>query len=234
MRSEPLRVGVIGFGKMGLLHASIASGLGVSSLAAVADPTTGVLDPLRRLKPVISVYEDYERMLANESLDAVFITSPTHLHASTALACVSAGLPFLVEKPLSARASDCEPLVAAVARTRLTNAVGYMARHADTFRKAKQIVDSGVLGRLVHLQATMYVSQLFGAGQGWRYDPAYSGGGAGVTVACALLTAWTPMDNPLKASSTYTAVNMGCLIRCGTNMACPAGTTCTSGSCFPN
>ena len=63
---------------------------------------------------------------------------------------------------------------------------------------------------------------------------AYSGGGAGVTVACSLLTSWTPMDNPLKASSTYTGVNMGCLIRCGTNMACPAGTTCASGSCFPN
>ena len=181
MRSEPLRVGVIGFGKMGLLHASIASGLDVSRLAAVADPTTGVLDPLRRFKPDVSVYDDYERMLAKESLDAVFITSPTHLHASTALACVSAGLPFLVEKPLSARASDGEPLVAAVARTTLTNAVGYMARHVDTFRKAKQIVDSGVLGRLVHLQATMYVSQLFRAGQGWRYDPAHSGGGVLIT-----------------------------------------------------
>jgi predicted dehydrogenase len=69
----------------------------------------------------------------------------------------------------------------AVARTTLTNAVGYMARHVDTFRKAKQIVDSGVLGRLVHLQATMYVSQLFRAGQGWRYDPAHSGGGVLIT-----------------------------------------------------
>src|SRR5204862_3047640 len=134
MPSGPLRVGVIGFGKMGLLHASIASGLGVSRLVAVADPTTGVLDPLRRLKPEISVYDNYERMLEKESLDAVFITSPTHLHASTAIDCVSAGLPFFVEKPLSARASDGEPLVAAVARTSLTNAVGYMARHVDTFR----------------------------------------------------------------------------------------------------
>jgi hypothetical protein len=63
---------------------------------------------------------------------------------------------------------------------------------------------------------------------------AYSGGGTGVTLSCSLLTAWMPMDNPPKPSSTYTNVNMGCLIRCGTNMACPAGTTCTSGSCFPN
>src|SRR4029078_1830812 len=181
MPSGPLRVGVIGFGKMGLLHASIASALDVYRLAAIADPTTGVLDPLRSFKPDISVYDDYERMLAKESLDAVVITSPPHLHASTALACVSAGVPFLVEKPLSARASDCEPLVAAVTRTSLTNPVGYMAGHVDTFRKAKQIVGGGLLGRLVQLQATMYVSQLFGAGQGWRYDPAYSGGGVLIT-----------------------------------------------------
>jgi hypothetical protein len=63
---------------------------------------------------------------------------------------------------------------------------------------------------------------------------AYSGGGIGVTLACALLTSWTPMDSPLKNGETYTNVTMGCLIRCGTNNECPVGTSCTSSSCFPN
>jgi predicted dehydrogenase len=177
----PLRVGVIGFGKMGLLHASLANGLGISKLTAAADPTAGVLESLKRLQPALSVYDDGESMLAKEQLDAVFIASPTHLHAGMALACVSAGVPFLVEKPLSARAADAMPLVEALAKRPLVNAVGYMARHLDTFRKAKAIVESGALGRLVHLQSTMYVSQLFRAGHGWRYDPEYSGGGVLIT-----------------------------------------------------
>jgi predicted dehydrogenase len=43
------------------------------------------------------------------------------------------------------------------------------------------VVASGVLGRLMHLQSTMYVSQLFRTGEGWRYDPKYSGGGVLIT-----------------------------------------------------
>ena len=181
MPSTPLRVGVIGFGKMGLLHASIANGLGISQLTAAADPTAGLLDSLKRLKPQIAIYEDYERMLSAEALDAVFITSPTHLHSPMAFACVQKGLPFLVEKPLSPRTSESAALRSALQKTRVTNAVGYMARHIDTFRKARELVASGAMGRLIHLQATMYVAQLFRTGEGWRYDPKYSGGGVLIT-----------------------------------------------------
>lgn len=181
MPATPLRVGVIGFGKMGLLHASIANGLEISQLTAAADPTAGLLESLKRLKPELAIYDDYERMLESQALDAVFITSPTHLHSSMALKCATAGIPFLVEKPLTPRTADSQALLAALRKTPVTNAVGYMARHIDTFRKAREVVASGVLGRLMHLQSTMYVSQLFRTGEGWRYDPKFSGGGVLIT-----------------------------------------------------
>jgi predicted dehydrogenase len=178
---DPLRVGVVGFGKMGLLHASIANGLEISELVAAADPTAGVLESLKRLKPKLAIYDDFQPMLAEQRLDAVFIASPTHLHTSMALACVEAGVPFLVEKPLSPRVVDAVPLVAALRRTPVANVVGYMARYIDTFRKAREIVVSGALGQLRHFESTMYVSQLFKPGQGWRYDPRSSGGGVLMT-----------------------------------------------------
>jgi predicted dehydrogenase len=59
--------------------------------------------------------------------------------------------------------------------------VGYMTRFLETFRKAKEIVDSGVLGRLQMLRSTMYIGQLFRPGKGWRYDPSVSGGGVLMT-----------------------------------------------------
>jgi predicted dehydrogenase len=172
---------VIGFGKMGLLHASIANGLPIAQLTAAADPTAGLLESLKRLKPGLAIYEDYQRMLAEQTLDAVFITSPTHLHSPMALACVEKGIPFLVEKPLTPRTSESATLEAALKAKPLTNAVGYMARHIDTFRQARAVVASGAMGRLIHLQSTMYVAQLFRTGQGWRYDPTYSGGGVLIT-----------------------------------------------------
>jgi len=61
---------------------------------------------------------------------------------------------------------------------------------------------------------------------------AYSGG-AGASVACVVPIAWTPMDNPFKASTTYTNLSMGCVILCGTGNACPSGTSCINGGCFP-
>jgi predicted dehydrogenase len=177
----PLRVGVIGFGKMGLLHGAIVNGLPGSRLAAVADNTPGLVDVLGRVLPDVARYDDFDRMLSSAPLDAVFITSPTHLHAGMALACAEAGVPFLVEKPLAVRSDECEALQRVLARAPLTNAVGYMARHLDTFRAARRIIAAGALGRLIHLQCSMYVAQLFGPGRGWRYDPALSGGGVLLT-----------------------------------------------------
>lgn len=181
MSITPLRVGVIGFGKMGLLHAAVANGLEISELTGAADPTAGLLESLKRLKPGLAIYESHEKMLADQPLDAVFITSPTHLHSPMALDCVRRGIPFLVEKPLTPRTADSLELQHALTQTPITNAVGYMARHIDTFRKARAVVGSGALGRLQHLQSTMYVSQLFRTGEGWRYDPKFSGGGVLIT-----------------------------------------------------
>jgi predicted dehydrogenase len=177
----PLRVGIVGFGKMGLLHGAVVNGLPGSRLVAVADNTPGLVDVLGRVLPDVARYDSFDGMLAREPLDAVFITSPTHLHASMALACAEARVPFLVEKPLAVHSNECGTLLQALAGSRLTNAVGYMARHLDTFRAAKRVIASGALGRLIHLECSMYVAQLFGPGRGWRYDPALSGGGVLLT-----------------------------------------------------
>jgi predicted dehydrogenase len=71
--------------------------------------------------------------------------------------------------------------VEALQRRRVASMVGYMGRHIDTFRKAKEIVATGMLGRPQMLRSSMYVGQLFRSGKGWRYDKAASGGGVLMT-----------------------------------------------------
>src|SRR5687768_3683043 len=137
--ATPLRVGVVGFGKMGLLHASVVNGLEISQLTAAADPTAGLLESIKRLKPGLAIYEDYERMLSEQQLDAVFITSPTHLHSPMALTCAQRGIPFLVEKPLTPRTSESVELLDTLRRKPITNAVGYMARHIDTRSEERRV-----------------------------------------------------------------------------------------------
>jgi len=181
MGQQPLRVGVIGFGKMGILHAGVVNGLAASELVAVADVTSTLLSAFKASKPQVATYKDYEKMLDGESLEAAFIACPTFLHVPVCLSCVERGVPFLVEKPLASTSAAAEPLLAALKKGPVTNMVGYMSRQIDTFAKAKQLLASEPLGKLMHLRATMYVSQLFRRGKGWRYDKKLSGGGVLIT-----------------------------------------------------
>ncbi|MEM7165318.1 MAG: Gfo/Idh/MocA family oxidoreductase [Planctomycetota bacterium] len=204
--TKVLRTAVVGFGKMGLLHAGLASGLPGSDLVAVVDKADTLLNGFRQQRPELAGYDDVAKMLDAEKPDAVFITSPTHLHVPHALECATRGIPFLVEKPLSPRGRDVEPLRAALREQPVTNAVGYMARHIGTFAKGRDLIASGVLGTFDHLRATMYVSQLFQPGKGWRYDKELSGGGVLVTQNSHLIDLLLWIFGPLAAVNGHTKV----------------------------
>jgi len=176
-----VKVGIVGFGKMGMLHAGILNSMPDVELAAVSDKTGVVLNAFKINKPSVAVYEDFEEMLDRENLDAVFITTPTYLHIPMALACANRGIHFFVEKPLGISCENVLPLLESLQRNKVTNMVGYMGRFIETFVKAKEVLSSGILGKIVDFNATMYVSQLFRKGKGWRYNKQYSGGGVLIT-----------------------------------------------------
>jgi predicted dehydrogenase len=181
MTQPPLKVGVIGFGKLGMLHAAVANGLASSELVSAADPSDDVLKSFQENKPELRIYSDHLKMLDNEKLDAVFIASPTFLHIPMSLDCHSRKIPFLVEKPLSISAASSQQLVDALRRQPLTHAVGYMGRFIETFARAKKVLNDGALGKPIHVRSTMYVTQLFKKGKGWRYEKEKSGGGVLIT-----------------------------------------------------
>ena len=178
---EPLRIAVVGFGKLGLLHAALANAVPSAKLAAVVDSTPMMLDALKAYMPDVRVYGDYRALLNEGAVDAVVIATPTQLHVPIAVDCVSAGLPILIEKPLSVSSAQALPLLEALRIRPVVNMVGYMGRYIDTFAKAKEIVAIGALGKLQMLRSSMYVSQLFNPGKGWRYEKDVSGGGVLIT-----------------------------------------------------
>ena len=177
MESSDIRVGVVGLGKMGLLHASIFNSLEGSRVAAVAEPSALARNALSGLNSSIQVFRGVEEMLDGAELGAVVITTPVADHVPVAMECVRRGIPFFVEKPLAASGDQAMELAAALRETPMPHMVGYMTRFVDSFEKACAVVQSGCLGRLQRVTATIYVSQLFARGQGWRYDQKVSGGG---------------------------------------------------------
>ncbi len=176
-KKNPLRIGIIGLGRMGLMHAAIFNSLPNSTVVAAVDPSMFPAKPLGSLNPSIKIYKNISKMFDKENIDGVVIASPVGYHVENANECIKRGVPFLMEKPLSLSAKDALPLVDGLENTALPNMIGYMARNIDSFAKGKEILDSGCLGNIQTVKGTVYVSQLFKKGKGWRYDPKIAGGG---------------------------------------------------------
>src|SRR6202161_1531855 len=160
-----IRCGVIGFGKMGMLHASIANVIEGSQLAAICEPNRTVRNGFETVVPNLPAYQNYEDMLDAVPLDAVFICTPPSSHIQIATACVRKGCHVFIEKPLSLTAEAAKPLVELLKQTGRIGMVGYMMRYADTFSRAREIVRHGVLGRVLACRSATKVSQIYKAGK---------------------------------------------------------------------
>lgn len=196
--ATPIRVGVAGLGKMGLLHAAIFNGLPESRVVAVAESTLLPRETLTKFNPSILMFPDVNAMLGACELDIVIIATPVADHVPSALACAQRHIPFFIEKPLAASAAQAAPLVQAAQESQVPNMVGFMMRFVDSFEKGKDIIASGCLGHLHRAAGTVYVSQLFTQGRGWRYDRKVAGGGVLLSQGSHLIDLLTWYFGPVK------------------------------------
>lgn len=180
--TEILKIGIIGLGRMGLMHAALFNSLSGSSLVAVADPSDFPSKPLGIINPGIRIFSNAEEMLSKVELDGVLIASPVSTHIPLSLMCAEKGIPFLLEKPLSICADEACPLLSLLETKNISNMIGYVYRFVESFIKGKEILESGCLGNIQQIKANILISQLFRKGKGWRYDPKISGGGVLITL----------------------------------------------------
>jgi len=188
MKKE-INVGIIGLGKMGILHMGILNALDGVRVKAITEKekTNFLLGGIKKYLPEIEIYNDYVKMLDKGDIDIVYITTPTKYHVTMAEDCLERGIPFFVEKPLGRSAKECESLMEKYKQNKIVNMVGYNRHFIDTFQKAKELLDSGIIGKPVYVRSHMYVSQLFSRSKGWRYRKEESGGGVLNTFATHLV-----------------------------------------------
>ncbi len=180
-----LNVGIIGMGKMGILHAGILAALDGVKVKAVAEKDDTIRNYLKGILHDMNVYDDYSKMLSQEDLDLVYITTPVSLHARMVNDCIRHGINFFVEKPLASNMQECIEICRLVGG--IINAVGFSKRFTDTFARAREIIVSNVLGELIYVKGTMYLTQVFASGKGWRFKRSESGGGVLLELASHLV-----------------------------------------------
>lgn len=151
--AEKLRVGIIGQGRSGLLIHAHALRLvpDLYTIAAVADPLP---DRCAHAEKNLGcpAYPDYRRLFAHDNIDLIINASPSHLHVPITLESLAAGFNTLCEKPLARRAADADRLIAAARDSGRLLAIYQQSRFAPYFLKVKEVIASGVLGRIVMIK----------------------------------------------------------------------------------
>lgn len=154
LSSAPLRIAVVGLGKMGLSHFSLVNAH-PDTAAVICDATGYLVDTLGKYVPN-TIHKDFDEMLEKEPLDAVVIATPSKLHAGMVRKALARGLHVFCEKPLCLTAEDSNGLVEAAEAAGTVNQVGYHYRYVGAFQEMKRILDSGALGRATHAHAEAY------------------------------------------------------------------------------
>lgn len=121
----------------------------------------------------VPLFRSLEELLARQRPDGVVLATPNALHVPQALACIEAGLPVLLEKPIAPTVAEGDKLLEAVERQRAKVLIGHHRAHSPIMAKAKEVVDSGALGRLVAVMgsAVFLKPDRYFADAPWRKEP---------------------------------------------------------------
>ena len=189
MRGNPpeaqtmIRTGIVGLGKMGISHLAILRAHPDLDVVAGCDSSGYLTDILTKYSG-LPCHGDFDRMLAEETLDALVVATPSKLHVAMVEKALAKGLHVFCEKPFVLDPADGERLVALADEKRRVTQVGYHYRFVGAFKEAARLVGAGALGTVHHVRAEAYGPVVLRPkGSTWRSAKA-EGGGALYDYAC--------------------------------------------------
>lgn len=190
---KELRIGLVGTGLMGRTHTNGYKRIGDFFPELQFRPVLKAVCARREDKVKAFAeqwgYESYEtdwkKMIGRADIDAIDICTPNDKHAEIAIAAAAAGKMILCEKPLARNLKEAQTMMDAVDKTGVKNTVWYNYRRIPAVTLAKQIIDTGKLGRIFHFRSNFLQDWTINADlpQGgdalWRID--VDAAGSGVT-----------------------------------------------------
>jgi predicted dehydrogenase len=177
-KKKELRIGLIGTGLMGRTHSNGYNRIDnffpeleyTPVLKAVCSRNAQKVQEFADQWGYESVETDWKALVARDDIDAIDICTPNDTHAEIAIAAAAAGKMILCEKPLARTLAEAQTMVDAIEKAGVKNTVWYNYRRVPAVTLAKQIVDSGKLGRIFHYRANFL--------QDWTINPDVPQGGA--------------------------------------------------------
>ncbi|MAM61030.1 Gfo/Idh/MocA family oxidoreductase [Maritimibacter sp. UBA3975] len=149
--ADALRWGILGAANFAAEHMAPAIHAARGNrLAALASSSDAKAERFRAINDQITVFDDYDALLASDAIDAVYIPLPNHLHVDWTLKAVAAGKHVLCEKPIALEAGEIDALIAARDESGLVVAEAFMIVHHPQWQRAKALLAEGAVGTLGH------------------------------------------------------------------------------------
>ncbi|HUF90706.1 MAG TPA: Gfo/Idh/MocA family oxidoreductase [Gemmatimonadota bacterium] len=175
-QEHEIGVGLVGCGQLAqTAHLEILGSLAGVRLAAIAEPDDDRRASAAARVPGVRALSDYRHLLALDDVDAVVLSLPPAAHADAAIAALQAGKHVYVEKPLAPDRDGAQAVLAAWQESGRVGMLGFNYRFNRLYREAKQVLDTGELGRPVAVRSIFTAATR--PMPGWKQARA-SGGGA--------------------------------------------------------
>ena len=185
--NDPVRWGILGLAGSSHRMVRAMTVAANARLVAVATQRPGVTDQLRQTNPDLAVYQNYEQLLADARVEAVYIPLPNSFHAKWTMKAAAAGKHILCDKPLATSLEAVELMLQAAQQRRVQLMESFSWRFHPQHARVKALLAAGAIGepRVLRIGLSYMLDRSVPS---IRLNPAL-GGGATWDIGCYALSA---------------------------------------------
>lgn len=202
-----VRVGIIGLGKMGMLHATLLRSMPEVEITALIDTNPNLVGTFKSMGIPGEFYPSLTKAISAKVLDAVYITTPTFAHANLLLEATKHKLHVFIEKPIALNGEEIKKLRAQLPKTLVLHA-GYTMLYHRPFSKLFEILKTKKYGKILGYEAKFEHGEVLFPRKGWMFTKSLSGGGVLMNPGPHLFSIlYSCFGKPQKVSGTLKKVH---------------------------
>jgi predicted dehydrogenase len=197
---DRIKVGIVGAGFIGRMHAEALARVPNAEVVAVASPNADKGRAMAAEFGISRHVADYRDMLALDELDLVTVGVPNDLHAAVCIDAANAGKHVVCEKPLCLTLDEADRMIAAGRAAGVKMMYAEELMFAPKYVRAKQLVDEGALGEVFLVKQS---EEHGGPHSPWFWDVRRSGGGVLLDMGCHSIAfcRWVMGNKPVRQVS---------------------------------
>jgi predicted dehydrogenase len=191
-----IQAAIVGLGRWGRNLVEASSGHDMRIVRAVEPDINGAQGFCAEHH--LELTDRLDTVLTDAAIDAVLLATPHSLHPMQVTACAAARKQVFCEKPLALHRTDASDMFEACRKANVTLAVGHNRRFWPSMRALREIVASGELGTILHIEGHNSNENSNSVTAGWRLSPEESPGGGLTGAGLHVLDAFVSMIGPVR------------------------------------